>query len=73
MKINEINSILANVKAKLEALDPANLAEQDMPNEQYPKKIAGTRKRLANLYGKLTKGRSDATKVHAYGAKRNGL
>jgi hypothetical protein len=70
MKINEINIILSNVKTKLEALDPANIAEQDMPNEQSPKKIAGARKRLANLYGKLTKGRSDATEIHAYGAKR---
>jgi hypothetical protein len=72
MKINEINSILASVKAKLEALDPANLAEQDMPLEQFPKKIAGTRKRLANLYQKLTRGQTDTTKVQAYGAKRVG-
>lgn len=70
MTVNDINGLLMNVKAKLESMDPANLAEQDTPNQQNPKKLAGAKKRLANLYQKLTKGRDASTEIVATGAKR---
>ena len=70
MQIVEVNNILRQVKAKLESLDPARLAEGMKPLQHNPSKMSGAKKRLANLYGKLTKGRSDATQVQATGAKR---
>lgn len=65
MQIVEVNNILRQVKAKLESL-----AEGMKPLQHNPSKMSGAKKRLANLYGKLTKGRSDSNQVQATGAKR---
>lgn len=70
MQIVEVNNILRQVKAKLESLDPSKLAEAMKPLQHNPSKMAGAKRRLGNLYQKLTKGRSDATTVQATGAKR---
>lgn len=70
MDLNKINKLLGSVKAKLESVDLAQLESQKSALEQHPKKLDGARKRLANLYGKLTKGRSDDNEVKAYGAER---
>lgn len=70
MYIVEVNDILRKVKARLESLDPARLAEEMKPLQHNDAKMSGAKKRLANLYGKLTKGRSEANQVQATGAKR---
>ena len=68
MNIYTIAQVLSEVKEKLSVR--LNLAEQKTPSQQNPNKLAGAKKRLANLYGKLTKGRDDSNKVKATGAKR---
>lgn len=70
MKLVEVNTILSKVKAKLEALHPAKLSENKKPSQQNPAKLAGAKKRLEILYGRLTKGRDASNRVVATGAKR---
>lgn len=70
MNITKINDLLTSVKVRLESIDLNAMAEQKMASEQHPKKLAGAKKRLQNLYNKLSKGRSSDTEVVATGAKR---
>ncbi len=70
MNISKINDMLTSVKTKLESVDLKSMAEQKMASEQHPKKLAGAKKRLGNLYKKLTAGRSEANTVQSTGAKR---
>lgn len=67
MDITRINQILDEMKAKL-AADP--LSEQAKPNEHHDNKLSGARKRLSNLYKKLTANRGDDTQVKSTGARR---
>ena len=69
-KIIDLNRVLGEVKEKLESLHPAKLQENSKPSQHNPTKMAGAKKRLANLYGKLTKGRDESNRVKATGAKR---
>lgn len=71
MDISRLNYILSEVKSRLDSLNPDNLQEaQKRPEEHDSKRMSQAQRRLQNLYGKLTKGRSDTTKVQAYGSKR---
>jgi len=71
MHIQQINSMLSEVKEKLVSFDLDQLAEMNKyPSEHHGDKMAAAKTRLAQLYSKLTAGRSDTTTVQAHGAKR---
>ena len=71
MDIGHINELLESVRGKLESLDPVRLEEaQKEPSEQQPQRMSAARKRLQNLYDRLTKDRPPQTHVQATGAKR---
>lgn len=71
MNISHVNGLLDRVKVKLESLDPARLEEEHKkPSEHSAPRMSAAKKRLGQLYSKLTANRTDATKVHAYGTKR---
>jgi len=72
MNIGYVNQLLESVKGKLESLDPGRVEEaQKKPSEQQPARMSAARKRLQNLYDKLTKDRPPHTQVQATGAKRS--
>lgn len=71
MDIGHVNQLLESVMYKLESLDPQRIEEaQKRPSEQHPQRMSAARKRLQNLYDKLTKDRPSHTKVQATGSKR---
>lgn len=75
MDYQYINQLLGNVKVKLESCTPegleASLQESHkMPSEQQPARMSAAKKRLQNLYDKLTKNRPPHTQVQSTGAKR---
>jgi hypothetical protein len=71
MHIQQINSMLSEVREKLVSFDLSELSEMNkFPSEHHKDKMSAAKTRLQQLYDKLTAGRSDATKVKAYGAKR---
>lgn len=71
MYVQQINSMLSEVKEKLEDLDIENLSEMNKhPSEHHKEKMSAAKARLQQLYNKLTAGRTDTTRVQAHGAKR---
>lgn len=71
MHIQQINSMLSEVKEMLVNFDLSQLSEMHTtPSQHHDDKIAAARTRLQQLYDKLTAGRSDANKVQSHGAKR---
>ncbi len=71
MHIQEINSMLSEVREKLVSFDLSELAEMNStPSQHHSEKMAAAKTRLQQLYDKLTSGRTDTTRVQAHGAKR---
>ncbi len=71
MHIQQINSMLSEVKEMLVNFDLSQLAEMHTtPSQHHGDKMAAAKYRLQRLYDKLTAGRSDANTVQAHGAKR---
>ena len=71
MHIQQINSMLSEVKEKLVSFDLSQLSEmQTTPSQHHDDKMAAAKYRLQQLYDKLTAGRSEANMVQAHGAKR---
>ena len=71
MHIQQINSMLSEVREKLESLDLDQLSEMNTkPSQHHDDKMSAARYRLQQLYSKLTSGRSDSNRVKATGAKR---
>ncbi len=71
MQIQQINSMLSEVKEKLVSFDLSQLSEmQTTPSQHHSDKMAAAKYRLQQLYDKLTSGRTDTTRVQAHGAKR---
>ncbi len=71
MHIQQINSMLSEVREKLVSIDLGELSEMNKtPSQHHGDKMAAAKYRLQQLYDKLTAGRSDANKVQAHGAKR---
>jgi hypothetical protein len=74
MDIGHVNSLLSEVRARLEYLDPQFEdveMQQDDPSdsENQGARMANVKKRLAHLLAKLGANRSDANHVRAYGTK----
>lgn len=67
MNITNLTGLLSEMRSRL-AVSP--LAENKTPLQHNPDKMNGAKRRLKNLYGKLTKGRGPETKIQATGAKR---
>ena len=71
MQIQQINSMLSEVREKLESLDLDQLSEMNTkPSQHHGEKVSAAQHRLKQLYAKLTAGRSESNRVRAYGAKR---
>ena len=73
MNISKINQILGAVKVRLESQDEVEdrvIEGQDQPLEHHASRMSAAKRRLDNLYSKLTAGRGDDTKVKATGSKR---
>lgn len=70
MNLAKVNSILEEMKLRLESLHPNKIEEMRANSVHSGKKMSAAKKRLAKLYQKLTAGRSEANKVVATGAKR---
>ena len=74
MDINRVNSLLGQVRVKLESLDPANLEEMAELEMQVPDGydmdddvVATAKGRLQHLLDKLGANRSDSNRVRATG------
>lgn len=67
MKIELINVRLESVRTMLKSLSEEANSVQDTA------KLSMAKKKLANLRSKLTAGRTDATRVKAYGSKKRGV
>jgi hypothetical protein len=70
LNITKINDLLGQVRVKLESLDP-NVQDENIKvaTSADPKALPTAHKRTADLLSKLTKGRSKANQVRAYGTK----
>ena len=70
MQVDHINALLSEVQEKLVSLDLEDLSEAKGASFHDKGKAAAARKRLQQLYDKLTKGRSASNRVQARGARR---